>query len=167
MNVLNAIRNQSFSTFLKRHGTSHLKWHLPVILIFSTHRRIFNLGITMNNSKQFTILSKILNTSAPLNMTFDVLPNFEKASWTIPFCVTGPVFFVIFLLSFLGNTSVILVMYRTPRMRTRINVLLTNLSVANLLLTTLCLPFFATESFYETDWIFQHAWCKLHSFCNI
>ena len=90
-------------------------------------------------------------------------------SWSIPFSLTASLLSVIFLLSFIGNSSVLLVMLKVPRMRTRMNVLLTNLSVSSLLLTTLCLPFLVLENFFQSGWIFGEGWCKsLFSFlCKI
>ena len=125
------------------------------------------------NSSHFTemevsVLVKEFFKSANFNFyenaSITVIP-FSGLFWnSIPFFVTAPVFSIVFLLSIVGNLSVILVICRVPRMRTRMNVLLTNLSVSSIFLTTLCLPFFAVESFFETEWKFVDGWCKLFSF---
>ena len=80
-----------------------------------------------------------------------------------PISVTAPLYAIIFLLSLIGNALVVIVVSKVPGMRSRTNRLLCNLSVASLLLTTLCVPFLITESFLQSSWVFGPVLCKLYN----
>ena len=102
---------------------------------------------------------EIINFTTITNISKPIV--FSHQRWILtPFYVTAPLYAIIFLLSLFGNLLVILVVLRVPGMRSRTNRLLFNLSVASLLLTTLCVPFMTIESFLQSSWIFGPVWCK-------
>lgn len=70
-----------------------------------------------------------------------------------------PLFFV----SLVGNISVILVVCRTQYMRKNKNYFLMNLSIADLLVTLICVPVTLGSVVYQR-WIYGGAVCKLSAF---
>jgi len=67
---------------------------------------------------------------------------------------------VIFVLSVTGNTLVILTLAQNRRMRTLTNVLLLNLSIADLLLALFCMPFTLIPTLLQ-NFIFGEVMCVL------
>ena len=67
---------------------------------------------------------------------------------------------IIFLLSVLGNTLVILTLTRIKKMHTITNLFLLNLAVSDLLLSVLCMPF-SLVAFLLKDFIFGEPMCIL------
>ncbi len=67
---------------------------------------------------------------------------------------------VIFLLSVVGNALVIVTLIQNRRMRTVTNVFLLNLSVSDLLLAVLCMPFTLVPTLLQ-DFIFGATMCVL------
>nr|XP_034969929.1 cholecystokinin receptor type A isoform X1 [Zootoca vivipara] len=70
---------------------------------------------------------------------------------------------LIFLLSVLGNTLVIVVLIRNKRMRTVTNIFLLSLAISDLMLCFFCMPFTLIPNLLE-DFIFGSAFCKLTSY---
>ncbi|XP_053259044.1 cholecystokinin receptor type A [Podarcis raffonei] len=70
---------------------------------------------------------------------------------------------LIFLLSVLGNTLVIVVLIRNKRMRTVTNIFLLSLAISDLMLCFFCMPFTLIPNLLE-DFIFGIAFCKLTSY---
>ena len=66
----------------------------------------------------------------------------------------------IFLLSVVGNTLVIVTLIQNRRMRTVTNVFLLNLSISDLLLAVLCMPFTLVPTLLQ-DFIFGATMCVL------
>ncbi|XP_066254177.1 cholecystokinin receptor type A-like [Euwallacea similis] len=71
-----------------------------------------------------------------------------------------PLYIIIFILSIVGNTLVLLTLVRNKRMRTVTNVYLLNLAVADLLLGMFCIPFTLVGQVLR-KFIFGEAMCKL------
>ena len=67
---------------------------------------------------------------------------------------------IIFLLSLSGNILVILTLTRIRKMRTVTNLFLLNLSISDLLLSVLCMPF-SLVAFLLKDFIFGEPMCIL------
>lgn len=67
-------------------------------------------------------------------------------------------YFANFLLSYLGNSLVLLIIYKYEKLTTVTNIFLLNLVFSNLLFAT-SLPFWAT--YHMSEWIFGSAMCKL------
>ncbi|XDV46780.1 hypothetical protein PO909_016617 [Leuciscus waleckii] len=69
-----------------------------------------------------------------------------------------PFYYIIFILSILGNGVVLLVIYKFEKLNTVTNIFLINLVVSNIIFT-LTLPFQAVH--HSDQWIFGEALCKL------
>lgn len=74
---------------------------------------------------------------------------------------------VTFLAALLGNTIVIGVILRVHSMQTATNMLLVNLSVADLVIAMLNLPFKTVDNYIMNHWPFGNFMCKLTAFCHI
>ena len=84
--------------------------------------------------------------------------------WDIPTTIGLAVAMVIIiLLGLVGNTMVIIVVARHHGMRTRTNMFLCNLAVADLLCTVICMPF-SLGTVIHGDWIFGDIFCQINSF---
>lgn len=60
---------------------------------------------------------------------------------TIPMIIVYTIAYsLVFFVAVIGNTLVILVVYRNPRMHTVTNYFIVNLAVADILVTVFCLP---------------------------
>ncbi|KAL8207570.1 UNVERIFIED_CONTAM: hypothetical protein K2H54_059055 [Gekko kuhli] len=70
---------------------------------------------------------------------------------------------LIFLLSVLGNTLVIIVLIRNKRMRTVTNIFLLSLAISDLMLCFFCMPFTLIPNLLQ-DFIFGSAVCKITSY---
>ncbi|XP_077156543.1 cholecystokinin receptor type A [Paroedura picta] len=70
---------------------------------------------------------------------------------------------LIFLLSILGNTLVIIVLIRNKRMRTVTNIFLLSLAVSDLMLSFFCMPFTLIPNLLK-DFIFGSTICKITSY---
>ncbi|XP_065345599.1 neuropeptide SIFamide receptor-like [Cloeon dipterum] len=66
----------------------------------------------------------------------------------------------IFVLGVVGNALVVVVVRRTPRMRTATNVFITNLACADLMVNLLCLPFTLLGNVYSA-WLLGPFICKM------
>ena len=69
-------------------------------------------------------------------------------------------YFIIFLLSVVGNTLVITTLVQNKRMRTVTNVFLLNLSISDLLLAVFCMPFTLIPTLLK-NFIFGKTMCIL------
>ncbi|KAJ8681748.1 hypothetical protein QAD02_017540, partial [Eretmocerus hayati] len=77
----------------------------------------------------------------------------------VPFMVA--IFFgIIFVLGFVGNTLVVVVVMANPTMHSTTNTLIINLAVADLLFVIFCVPFTATD-YVLPYWPFGNLWCKV------
>ncbi|XP_042325570.1 cholecystokinin receptor type A [Sceloporus undulatus] len=70
---------------------------------------------------------------------------------------------LIFLLSVLGNTLVMIVLTRNKRMRTVTNIFLLSLAISDLMLCFFCMPFTLIPNLLK-DFIFGSAFCKISSY---
>nr|XP_020636113.1 cholecystokinin receptor type A [Pogona vitticeps] len=70
---------------------------------------------------------------------------------------------LIFLLSVLGNTLVIIVLIRNKRMRTVTNIFLLSLAISDLMLCFFCMPFTLIPNLMR-DFIFGSTFCKITSY---
>lgn len=65
-----------------------------------------------------------------------------------------------FFVGVLGNLAVFIVVKRTPRMRTLTNQFIANLSIADLLVNVLCLPFTLAANLFPG--IHMHVLCFIY-----
>ncbi|CAH1793808.1 unnamed protein product [Owenia fusiformis] len=72
---------------------------------------------------------------------------------------------IIFTLGFIGNVLVIYVFIKNPRMRTVTNCFLVNLSLCDLMVVCICMPFAVAMEIYS-NWIYGNAMCKIVNFCQ-
>lgn len=71
-----------------------------------------------------------------------------------------PLYSLIFVLSIIGNSLVIVTLVQNQRMRTVTNVFLLNLSVSDLLLSVFCMPFTLVPTLLK-NYIFGATMCVL------
>ena len=113
--------------------------------------------VTSNmTSDTFTWMGDNSSTSAPTNFTYrrpylDVFDPHGK--------IRIPLYTLIFLLSIIGNSLVILTLIRNRRMRTVTNVFLLNLSISDLLLAVFCMPFTLIPQLMR-NFVFGEVMCK-------
>lgn len=108
-----------------------------------------------------------LNTSGRLTGTLDLLP---ALTHNLTLNVTGPEllyrhspgvtitfiigYLAVFLIGLVGNSLVIAVVIRSPRMRNVTNYFIVNLAVADMLVITLCLPATLAGNIYVRKYLF-------------
>ncbi|CAB3378575.1 Hypothetical predicted protein [Cloeon dipterum] len=71
-----------------------------------------------------------------------------------------PLYAIIFILSIIGNSLVVITLMQNRRMRTVTNVFLLNLAIADLLLGVFCMPFTLVGQLLS-NFIFGYAMCKV------
>lgn len=89
-------------------------------------------------------------------------PN-NSHSWSIAARIQIPLYAVILLLAMIGNSLVILTLIHNRRMRTITNVFLLNLSISDVLLGVLCMPFTLSGALLR-DFVFGEFMCKILPF---
>ena len=84
--------------------------------------------------------------------------------WGLPTTVAlSVVMVIIILLALVGNSMVIIVVARHHGMRTRTNMFLCNLAVADLLCAIICMPF-SLGTVISGDWVFGDTFCQINGF---
>ena len=84
--------------------------------------------------------------------------------WDLPTTVAlSVVMVIIILLALVGNSMVIIVVARHHGMRTRTNMFLFNLAVADLLCAVICIPF-SLGTVISGDWVFGDTFCQINGF---
>ncbi|XP_041366124.1 probable G-protein coupled receptor No9 isoform X2 [Gigantopelta aegis] len=105
-----------------------------------------------------TLLS---NTSADTNQTD------QHRSWNLPFSVTmATILSISSFLSIVGNLMVITVVVRHRGMRTRTNLFLVNLAVADFCVGAVAVPF-AIVTLINGRWVLGDVLCQIDGFVNI
>ncbi|KAK9505856.1 hypothetical protein O3M35_009828 [Rhynocoris fuscipes] len=72
-----------------------------------------------------------------VNQTYPHLLYRHSIAMTIVFCIA---YLIVFIVGLIGNCFVIMVVYRSPRMRNVTNFFIVNLAVADILVIVFCLP---------------------------
>ncbi|XP_055549108.1 neuropeptide SIFamide receptor-like isoform X2 [Wyeomyia smithii] len=80
----------------------------------------------------------------------------HSATMTVVYCVA---YFVVFLVGLVGNSFVIAVVFRAPRMRTVTNFFIVNLAVADVLVIVFCLPATLMSNIF-VPWMLGWLMCK-------
>ena len=104
------------------------------------------------------------NSSIITNDSYIYLPKMDSTGETIAIASS---MVVTFLVALLGNSVVIYVILRVRSMQTATNLLLVNLSVADLVIAILNLPFKTVSTYMLYYWPFGNPMCKLSAFCHI
>lgn len=73
---------------------------------------------------------------------------------------------IIMLLAIFGNTTLIVTILHSRKLRTRTNMFILNLACADVGVALLCIPFSIITCF-SRDWIFGDILCQLNGFMNI
>ena len=119
-----------------------------------------NLIFTMTaNTLPGIFNSTMINNSDQLTTT---LPSPAIGSWTRAdqALLLIPLYSIIFLLSVIGNSLVLVTLLQNRLMRTPTNVMLLNLAVSDLLLGIVCMPFTLTGSLLR-NFVFGELACRI------
>ncbi|XP_022102475.1 protein trapped in endoderm-1-like [Acanthaster planci] len=113
----------------------------------------------MENSSLVTDESATLNRTFPIGVTDD-FDSPRKYSLLVQYwaLVVG---IPVDTLGFLGNLMTIIVVAKTPVLRTPTNLFIISLSVSDLLYCTIVLPVLLT-TFYRNAWVFGPVFCRIH-----
>lgn len=113
----------------------------------------------MNRSADPTFMVDYLLNLSIANLT-DLQREEEDRIRTVV-AIVVPIFFgIIFVLGFIGNSLVVVVVAANPNMRSTTNILIINLAIADLLFVVFCIPFTGTD-FVLPYWPFGNIWCKI------
>ncbi|XP_046543665.1 neuropeptide FF receptor 2-like [Haliotis rubra] len=105
-------------------------------------------------------------TPVPENISANSTGPSEGKEWPLVFqVIVSSILIVSALLSVVGNAMVILVVVRHRGMRTRTNLFLVNLAVADFLVGCLAMPAAITTIIAQT-WKFGEEFCVIHGFIN-
>ncbi|XP_046737593.1 neuropeptide SIFamide receptor [Diprion similis] len=100
-----------------------------------------------------------LNASGSTNLSSDRLPDLfyrHSMAMTAVYCVA---YMLVFVIGLIGNSFVIAVVYRSPRMRTVTNFFIVNLAVADILVIVFCLPATLMSNIF-VPWVLGWWMCK-------
>ena len=104
------------------------------------------------------ILPWLVNETGPYDnassnfSTFQFIPELKQPVHMI--VIYSAAYLVIFLLGLLGNTLVVLVVYRNVRMHNVTNYFIVNLAVADILVCLLCLPISLLQNLYAGEYMY-------------
>ncbi|XP_015602116.1 neuropeptide SIFamide receptor [Cephus cinctus] len=101
----------------------------------------------------------LLNSSDNGNLSIDQMPDRlyrHSIAMTAVYCVA---YVLVFVVGLIGNSFVIAVVYRSPRMRTVTNFFIMNLAVADVLVIVFCLPATLMSNIF-VPWILGWFMCK-------
>uniref|UniRef100_A0A336LUR7 CSON001453 protein n=1 Tax=Culicoides sonorensis TaxID=179676 RepID=A0A336LUR7_CULSO len=96
-----------------------------------------NAEVLPYNSEDFTLQIQKIRNNITFNNTGDELFYRHSSTMTIVFCIA---YFIVFIVGLIGNSLVIAVVFRAPRMRTVTNFFIVNLALADILVIIFCLP---------------------------
>ena len=113
-------------------------------------------GITVSD----LAMGAITGTDSPNVSHTTIGPRPRQAPNNLSGEVRIPLYSLIFLLSVVGNTLVIVTLAQNRRMRTVTNVFLLNLSISDLLLAVFCMPFTLIPTLLR-NFIFGKTMCVL------
>ncbi|XP_024880270.1 neuropeptide SIFamide receptor-like [Temnothorax curvispinosus] len=110
---------------------------------------------TMDDQVHHGLFNASKNLSAPIEHAPDRLYRHSMAMSAV-YCVA---YVVVFVVGLIGNSCVIAVVYRSPRMRTVTNFFIVNLAVADVLVIVFCLPATLMSNIF-VPWILGWFMCK-------
>lgn len=115
-----------------------------------------NWSIELNATLNYELLLKRVNVTHVVQRNFPVKP-LSLAPWLFV------LYSIIFFLAITGNSLVILTLVQNKRMRTITNLYLLNLSISDLFLGVVCMPFTLLGTVLR-NFIFGEFICKLLPF---
>ncbi|XP_054159960.1 orexin/Hypocretin receptor type 1-like [Oppia nitens] len=121
------------------------------------------------NESAIKVMDSALDSNATINMTADDIremlkqflnhPDYLYDKWVrnlIIICF----YCTIVIISLFGNLMVCYVIFKKRRMRTETNLLMANLTVSDIVMTAINIPFNVTRILMD-DWLFGHTLCIL------
>ena len=123
--------------------------------------------ITMTFGENTTSLNMTSLNTTTSNMTSTNLTAQKEGIWNVGFSTTiATIMSLSAIINIIGNCMVLTVIIRHRGMRTRTNLFLVNLAVADILVGVLVVPF-SVITLIEQSWIFgEDELCKLNTFFN-
>lgn len=112
---------------------------LPTRPANSTPRRLLvnSLLVDFVMDALVTNSTPTADPAEPSNQTVPYLYYRHTVAMTIVYCIA---YLIVFVVGLVGNIFVIMVVYRSPRMRNVTNFFIVNLAVADILVIVFCLP---------------------------
>ncbi|XP_013416497.1 QRFP-like peptide receptor [Lingula anatina] len=124
-------------------------------------------ALSTNNTRLLSTPFEVgfLNYSSQLNETCSKLDNATTPENPLYVLIYVSIFYsVIFLCGVAGNGLVLFVLWRNKDMRNSTNLLLANLSIADLFVLLVCMPTAIAEFYCKEVWYLGEAMCKLIPF---
>ena len=108
----------------------------------------------------FTLLENSTNASSD-HTSFNTNFDYNKIPKAMAYCL-------LFLISIVGNSLIVWIIYKDHRLRTTTNFLVANMAVSDLLGTLFIVPTTTVGIIFDFRWLitndFGNAWCKLCGF---
>uniref|UniRef100_A0A182T6R9 G-protein coupled receptors family 1 profile domain-containing protein n=1 Tax=Anopheles maculatus TaxID=74869 RepID=A0A182T6R9_9DIPT len=113
-------------------------WH-KVYFSLPTLTGEWRMGMTVDGGAQHPVGPDVVGNSNNTAGPFEEYELFYRHSYTMTavYCVA---YFIVFIVGLVGNSFVIAVVFRAPRMRTVTNFFIVNLALADVLVIVFCLP---------------------------
>ena len=89
----------------------------------------------------------------------------EDTRSTVAIAIQASFLLIVILTSLIGNTLIILAIYRNLSLRSITSVFIANLAMADFLLALLGMPFTMASSI-TYDWVFGNVWCTINGMLN-
>lgn len=126
-----------------------------------------NLVFLKNFTTIITTITNNDNMNSNSNMSFTE-PFFEDPGYILRYgvfitTILSIAYGLVFIIGVLGNIAVVLVIFKTTRMRSPTNQFIANLAIADLLVNFLCLPFTLIGNLFPA-WILGEFFCKFVSY---
>ena len=123
------------------------------------------------NILEWSFVGEILFNTFAERFNFDVqkalIPAIEMEVKTLALLITKSIFVIIvMLLSIIGNSLVLAVLRRNPRLRTITNAYVINLAVADILMALFCMPL-TVISLLTVQWSLGEFMCKLQAILGV
>ncbi|KAF7995013.1 hypothetical protein HCN44_004485 [Aphidius gifuensis] len=119
--------------------------------------------VTSYNNNDDDTSAGLFNASTSDNIPIEHMPNRfyrHSISMTAVYCIA---YLFVFIVGLIGNSFVIAVVYRSPRMRTVTNFFIVNLAVADVLVIVFCLPATLIGNIL-VPWVLGRFMCKTVSY---
>lgn len=128
---------------------------------------ITDLVTSYNNNDDDDTSAGLFNASTSDNIPIEHMPNRfyrHSISMTAVYCIA---YLFVFIVGLIGNSFVIAVVYRSPRMRTVTNFFIVNLAVADVLVIVFCLPATLIGNILVRKYLFFFIFKFFFKFCSL